>query len=116
MSIKLLATALGCAGLAGMQEELGHKGKSNTEFFGLPTVGDSVEDWWNNATWEVRTEIGGMLVHYNVMSASCGWDGYSTFDKIGPSQKKRVKNAWKRRNEPYRMWDLGAMMGKLNRI
>ena len=115
MSEKLLVTALACAKLADIQKELGHDGKTNMEFFELPVNDKDVETWWDSSTWEIRHNIGSLLVHYNIMSAECAWDGYSTFDRLGTSQIKRIKKAWKIRRDSYRMFDLAAMMG-INRI
>lgn len=114
MSEKLVITALGCAILNSVQDELGRGNKTNTEFYGFIEA-DSVDMWWDNSTKEQRHSIGCLLVDYDIMSANALWDSKSNFKDLAVKQQRRIKAGFKIRHWPYRMFDLGAMMG-LNRI
>lgn len=87
------------------------KGRNRDQFPVINTQEVDPDMFWNNLNWKQKVEVGGIGVHFNMMSANYKWDcGQTKFKDLKKIQKKIIATALKEKDNPYSMFDLLGML------
>lgn len=78
----------------------------------LKTRKKKVETWWDSLTEFDRIDVGGIALHYHMLTPNSRWWYLDTcFNDLKPKQKKVLRFIWSKRYSTYAMFDLVGMMG-----
>jgi len=77
----------------------------NSEYYPLLNTNKTIKEWWNDLNWGERVDIGGVAIHFTLMTANYRWNSNFNYEDLTKSQKKIVKTIYSNRNSKWSMFN-----------
>jgi Zn ribbon nucleic-acid-binding protein len=87
--------------------------KTNAEHYSVLNTTLNVDSWWDSLTEKERIDVGGVAIHFSLISANFKWSIRLGYSQLKNSQKGIVKQIYNRRNEQYSMFPKGSYVTRI---
>lgn len=79
----------------------------NSEYFSVLNTNLTVDAWWNSLSHDDRVDIGGIAIHFNLITANCrSFNLIKDFNDLSSKQKTYIRYIYNKKDTNFSMFPM----------